>query len=158
MDHRRPQALAGKSAVWCDYIVVFARDVADKKVKAFVVEKDNPGYKATKIEQKFALRCVQNADIVLTDCRVSEEARLQKCESFADVANVLMGTRNGVAWAAVGNATAAYDIALTYSQRRTQPGRPDCQKPDDSIGPWSKCYGDLHRDATLLHSSRSPDR
>ena len=112
------------NAVWCDYIVVFARDVADKKVKAFVVEKDNPGYKATKIEQKFSLRCVQNADIVLTDCRVSEEARLQKCESFADVAKVLMGTRNGVAWAAVGNATAAYDIALTYSQRRTQFGRP----------------------------------
>jgi glutaryl-CoA dehydrogenase len=40
------------------------------------------------------------------------------------VAKVLMGTRNGVAWAAVGNATAAYDIALTYSQRRTQFGRP----------------------------------
>ena len=65
------------NAVWCDYIVVFARDVADKKVKAFVIEKDNPGYKATKIERKFALRCVQNADIVLTDCRVSEDARLQ---------------------------------------------------------------------------------
>jgi glutaryl-CoA dehydrogenase len=112
------------NAVWCDYIVVFARDVADKKVKAFVVEKDNPGYSATKIERKFALRCVQNADIVLTDCRVSEDARLQKCDSFVDAAKVLMGTRNGVAWAALGNATAAYDIALTYSQRRTQFGRP----------------------------------
>lgn len=112
------------NAVWCDYIIVFARDVADKQVKAFVVEQNNPGYKATKIERKFSLRCVQNADITLTDCRVSEDARLQRCNSFLDVAKVLAGTRNGVAWAALGNATAAYDIALTYSQRRTQFGRP----------------------------------
>lgn len=112
------------NAVWCDYIVVFARDVADKQVKAFVVEKGNPGYKATKIERKMSLRCVQNADIVLDNCRVSEDARLQKCRSFLDVAKVLTVTRNGVAWAAVGNATAAYDIALTYAERRIQFGKP----------------------------------
>jgi len=35
--------------VVCDYIVVYARDTADNQVKAFVVEKDNPGYAATKI-------------------------------------------------------------------------------------------------------------
>lgn len=112
------------NAVWCDYIIVFARDVADKQVKAFVVEKDNPGYSARKIERKVSLRCVQNADIVLDNCRVSEDARLKKCRSFMDVAKVLTGTRNGVAWAAVGNATAAYDIALTYAERRIQFGKP----------------------------------
>jgi glutaryl-CoA dehydrogenase len=112
------------NAVWCDYIVVYARDVADKQVKAFVVEKDNPGYKATKIEGKLSLRMVQNADITLTDCRVSEDARLQNCNSFKDCARVLMGTRNTVAWASLGNAVAAYDIALTYAQRRIQFGRP----------------------------------
>ncbi|MTI43870.1 glutaryl-CoA dehydrogenase [Roseibium hamelinense] len=112
------------NAVWCDYIIVFARDVADKQVKAFVVEKDNPGYSATKIERKLSLRCVQNADIVLSNCRVSEDARLKECRSFVDVAKVLAGTRNGVAWAAVGNATAAYDIALTYAERRVQFGKP----------------------------------
>jgi glutaryl-CoA dehydrogenase len=112
------------NAVWCDYIVVYARDVADKQVKAFVVEKDNPGYKATKIQGKLSLRMVQNADIVLTDCVVSEDARLQHCNSFKDCAKVLMGTRNTVAWASLGNAVAAYEIALTYAQRRTQFGRP----------------------------------
>jgi glutaryl-CoA dehydrogenase len=112
------------NAVWCDYIVVYARDVADKQVKAFVVEKDNPGYRATKIEGKVSLRIVQNADITLTDCRVSEDARLQNCNSFKDCARVLMGTRNTVAWASLGNAVAAYDIALTYAQRRIQFGRP----------------------------------
>ena len=112
------------NAVWCDYILVYARDVADKQVKAFVVEKDNPGYKATKIEQKVALRCVQNADIVLANCRVAEGARLQNCNSFADVAKVLTGTRNMVAWSSLGHGVAAYDIALNYAQRRVQFGRP----------------------------------
>jgi len=70
------------NAALCDFIVVYARDVADKQVKAFVVEKDNPGYKATKIQGKVSLCMVQNADITRTDCRVSEEARLQNCNSM----------------------------------------------------------------------------
>ena len=112
------------NAVWCDYIVVFARDTADNKVKAFVVEKDNPGYAATKIGGKMSLRIVQNANITLTDCRVSEDARLQNCNSFKDVAKVLAGTRNSIAWASAGHALACYDIALNYAQRRKQFGRP----------------------------------
>jgi glutaryl-CoA dehydrogenase len=112
------------NAVWCDYIVVYARDTADNQVKAFVVEKDNPGYAATKIGGKMSLRMVQNADIILTDCRVSEDARLQNCNSFKDVGKVLAGTRNSVAWGSAGHAVAAYDIALNYALRRKQFGRP----------------------------------
>jgi len=112
------------NAVWCDIIVVYARDTADNQVMAFVVEKDNPGYAATKIGGKMSLRIVQNADITLTDCRVSEDARLQNCTSFKDVGRVLAGTRNFVAWGAAGNALAAYEIALNYAQRRKQFGKP----------------------------------
>jgi glutaryl-CoA dehydrogenase len=112
------------NAVWCDVIVVFARDTQDGQVKAFVVEKDNPGYAASKIEGKVSLRIVQNADITLTDCRVSDDARLQNCNSFAGATLVLKGTRNMVSWASAGHGVAAYDIALNYAQRRTQFGRP----------------------------------
>jgi len=112
------------NAVWCDVIVVFARDTQDGQVKAFVVEKGNPGYAASKIDGKVALRMVQNADITLTDCRVSDDARLQNCNSFAGAALVLKGTRNTVSWASAGHGVAAYDIALNYAQRRTQFGRP----------------------------------
>jgi glutaryl-CoA dehydrogenase len=112
------------NAVWCDVIIVYARDVADKQVKAFIVEKGNPGYKATKIGGKVSLRMVQNADITLTDCRVAEENRLQNCSSFKDVAKVLAGTRNTVAWGSLGHGVAAYDIALNYAERRIQFGKP----------------------------------
>jgi glutaryl-CoA dehydrogenase len=110
--------------VWCDIIVTFARDVEDGQVKAFVVEKDDPGYHATKIGGKVALRMVQNADIVLDDVRLPEDRRLANCGSFADVAKVLMGTRNMVAWSSTGHAVAAYEMALTYAQRRVQFGKP----------------------------------
>src|SRR5262249_45354943 len=112
------------NAVWCDLIVVYARDTQDGQVKAFVVEKDNPGYAASKITGKVSLRMVQNADITLPDCQVSEDARLPGCTSFAGPARVLKGTRNTVAWSSAGHGVAAYDIALTYAQRRVQFGRP----------------------------------
>jgi glutaryl-CoA dehydrogenase len=112
------------NAVWCDVIVVFARDTQDGQVKALVVEKDNPGYAASKIEGKVSLKMVQNADITLTDCRVSDNARLQNCHSFAGAGLVLQRTRNTVSWASAGHGVAAYDIALNYAQRRVQFGRP----------------------------------
>ena len=80
------------NAVWCDVIVVYARDTQDGQVKAFVVEKGNPGCAASKITGKVALRMVQNADITLTGCRVCDDARLANCNSFADVAKVLKST------------------------------------------------------------------
>ena len=88
------------------------------------MEKDNPGYAATKIGGKMTLRIVQNADITLTDCRVSEDARLQNCNNFKDVAKVLAGTRNSIAWNSAGHAVASYEIALNYALRRKQFGKP----------------------------------
>lgn len=112
------------NAVWCDIIVVFARGVDDGQVKAFVVERGDTGFSATKIDGKVSLRIVQNADIVLDDVRLGDDRRLKRCSSFADVATVLMGTRNMVAWSSTGHAVAAYEIALNYAQRRSQFGRP----------------------------------
>ena len=86
------------NATFADLTIIWARDVADDSVKGFVVEKDTPGFVATKIENKASLRTVQNADIVLTDCRVDEAHRLQNANSFRDTARVLRTTRGGVTW------------------------------------------------------------
>lgn len=112
------------NATFADLIVVWARDVEDAKVKGFVVEKGTPGLSATKIQNKMALRMVENADITLTGCRVPEANRLAGAGSFRDTAGVLRRTRSGVAWAAVGVMTAAYEIALDYALRRRQFDRP----------------------------------
>ncbi|MGO1052173.1 acyl-CoA dehydrogenase family protein [Crossiella sp. CA198] len=112
------------NATFADLIVVWARDEADNKVKGFVVERGTPGFTATRIEHKVALRTVQNADITLTDCRVPEANRLQRATGFRDTADILRQTRGGVAWQAVGVMMGAYEKALAYATQREQFGRP----------------------------------
>ncbi len=111
-------------ATFADLIVVWAQDDQTGQVSGFVVEKDTPGFTATKILHKAALRGVPNADIVLQDVRVPVANKLANCRSFKDVANVLKTTRAGVAWGAVGHAQAAYELALAYAKQRSQFGRP----------------------------------
>jgi glutaryl-CoA dehydrogenase len=112
------------NATFADINVIWARDEASNQVKGFVVEKDTPGFLTKKIENKIALRVVQNALITLTDCRVPEANRLQNANSFKDTAKVLQMTRAGVAWIAVGCQMGAYEHALRYAQRRIQFGKP----------------------------------
>ena len=112
------------NATFSDITIIWARDEASNQVKGFIVKTDNPGYKAEKMEDKMALRTVQNAIITLTDCRVPESDRLQNANSFKDTARVLRMTRAGVAWQAVGCARGAYESALKYTKKREQFGKP----------------------------------
>ncbi|WP_448071343.1 acyl-CoA dehydrogenase family protein [Georgenia yuyongxinii] len=112
------------SAAYSDYLTVVARDAADGKAKAFLVRTDAPGVQLRKIGGKVALRMVNNADITLTGVRVSEEHRLQRVDSFADIAAMLRAMRAGVAWIATGVQAGAYEAALRYVLERHQFGRP----------------------------------
>ena len=106
-----------------DITIIWARDEADNQVKGFIVPTSTPGYSATRIENKQALRIVQNADIVLDNVIVPETNRLQKSQSFRETAAVLRLTRAEVAWAAVGNSIGAYEAALKYANERIQFGK-----------------------------------
>jgi glutaryl-CoA dehydrogenase len=112
------------NGTFADVTVVWARDVADDQVKGFVVERGTPGLSATKIENKLALRTVQNADVVLDGCRVPAANHLEQANSFADTNRVLRQTRGGVAWSAVGCQLGAYERAVAYAAERVQFGRP----------------------------------
>ncbi|WP_458315723.1 acyl-CoA dehydrogenase family protein [Mycolicibacterium brisbanense] len=112
------------NATFGDLTIIWAKDVADGQVKGFIVANDTPGFSTTKLEDKIALRIVQNALITLDDVRVDEADRLQNANSFRDTAEVLRMTRAGVAWMAVGCARGAYDNALKYAVEREQFGRP----------------------------------
>src|SRR5262249_46298518 len=83
------------NATWCDITIVWARDVADNQVKGFIVEnKNTPGFSVEKIQNKIALKVVQNGEITLDNCRVPDANRLQGGKgTFRDTALVLRGTR-----------------------------------------------------------------
>ena len=106
------------NATFADLIVIWAKDVEDGQVKGFVVEKGAPGLATDKLQDKIALRVVQNARITLDDVRVPEADRLANARSFRDTAEVLRLTRAGVAWMAVGCGRGAYEHALAYATAR----------------------------------------
>ena len=110
-------------AFTADYLAVFARDVADGQVKAFLVDREAPGVTLEKIHGKTALRMMQNADITLENVRVPEAQRLQNCNSFKDVAAMLRVMRSDVAWIATGIQAGAYEAALRYVRSREQFGK-----------------------------------
>jgi glutaryl-CoA dehydrogenase len=112
------------NGTFADVVVVFARDVADDQVKTFVVERGTPGFTASKIEDKFALRTVQNADLTFTGCRIPAADKLEGGNSFRDVNKVLKVTRGGVAWSGVGCQLGAYEAAVAYAKERVQFGKP----------------------------------
>jgi glutaryl-CoA dehydrogenase len=107
-----------------DVNVIWARDLDDHQVKGFLVERGTPGYHVEKLEGKIALRVVQNANIVLENCRVPEANRLPGVNGFRDVARQLAVTRAAVAWAMCGTAAGAYERTLDYANNRMQFGRP----------------------------------
>jgi len=113
------------NSTWCDVSIIWARDVADNQVKAFIVEnKTTPGFKVEKIQNKIALKVVQNGLITMENCRIPEANRLQEDASFRDTAKVLKMTRFMVGWEATGCAMGAYENAVKYAQERLQFGKP----------------------------------
>src|SRR5579863_5474629 len=71
------------NSTWCDVSVIWARDVADNQVKAFLIEnKSTPGFTVQKIQNKIALKVVQNGEITMKDVRVPEANHLQAGKSF----------------------------------------------------------------------------
>lgn len=112
------------NGTFCDYMLVWARDEADGTVRGFIVDAALPGVSRSRIEHKIALRTVQNADIVFRDVRVAEADRFAGIGSFEDTNELLRGSRILVAWQAVGQQLAAFDVARQHAVERQQFGRP----------------------------------
>jgi glutaryl-CoA dehydrogenase len=112
------------NGTFCDYMLVWARDEAAGAIRGFIVDAALPGVSRSRIENKIALRTVQNADIVFRDVRVAETDRFAGISSFEDTNELLRGSRIMVAWQAVGQQLAAFDVARQHAVERQQFGRP----------------------------------
>ncbi|TQJ29612.1 acyl-CoA dehydrogenase family protein [Microbacterium sp. SLBN-146] len=115
-------ASGGITFVWAR--VVDEESEHDGNVRCFLVEQDRLGYTGTVITGKVSLRGIHQAHIALDDVRVPLDAVLPGTKTFKDASTVLYATRSGVAWSALGHATACYEAALTYAKERVQFGKP----------------------------------
>lgn len=112
------------NGTFCEHMLLWSRDADSGKVRGFILDGSLPGVTRTKIEHKIALRTVQNAHIVLENVRVEERDRFCGVESFSDTNKLLRGSRISVAWQAVGQQFAAFDVARAYALERQQFGKP----------------------------------
>lgn len=96
----------------------------DGQVRCFLVPQDTDGYRAEIISGKASLRAIHQALIEYDGVKLPASAVLPGSRSFKDASTVLFATRLGVAWSAVGHATAMVDAALSYATQREQFSRP----------------------------------
>jgi alkylation response protein AidB-like acyl-CoA dehydrogenase len=109
-----------------DFYVVFARtDPVERKITAFVVEKDRPGFSVAKLEQKMGIKGSPTGSPVLEDVRVPAENVVGEVgRGLAVALATLERTRLGAAAQAVGIAQGATDYATNYAKERITFGRP----------------------------------
>jgi len=102
----------------CQAVVVWAtldKSKGRAAIKSFVVEKDRPGVKVTKLEDKLGIRASDTAAIVFEDCRIPYDNILGSPEikpegGFKGVMKTFDATRPTVAAMAIGVARAALEF------------------------------------------------
>jgi alkylation response protein AidB-like acyl-CoA dehydrogenase len=116
------------NAQYADIVVTMAitdRAASQHGVSAFLVEKQVPGFRVGKKENKLGMRASATGELVFANCRLPESQLLGKPgEGFVDSLRILDGGRISIAALSVGTAQGAYDAALKYSMQRKQFGRP----------------------------------
>jgi hypothetical protein len=109
----------------CVAMAVTDRAAAQHGISAFLVEKDTPGFRLGKKENKLGLRASATGEVIFEGCRLGASQMLGKLnEGFVDSLKILDGGRISIAALSIGMAQGAYDAALRYSKMRKQFGRP----------------------------------
>ena len=101
---------------------------AHRGISAFVVEK-GPGFTVGPNMEKLGYRGVDTCELIFDNCRVPARnlVGLEEGQGFRQVMEALEAGRINIAARAVGVATAAFEEAIRYAQRRRAFGKPIAQ-------------------------------
>ena len=102
--------------------IIWAR--TDDGVRGFLIPTGTPGFTATPIEPKLAMRASIQCDIALDGIRVPADAILPGAAGLRGPFACLNEARYGIIWGAMGAARDAYEVALGYALERRQFGKP----------------------------------
>lgn len=108
------------------YIVIAQTDAAKrhKGINALIVEKGMPGFVVGKKEDKMGIRGSDTHSLMFTDVKVPKANRIgEDGFGFTFAMTTLNGGRIGIASQALGIASGAYELALTYSKERKAFGK-----------------------------------
>ncbi|MGI8859444.1 MAG: acyl-CoA dehydrogenase family protein [Rubrobacteraceae bacterium] len=111
------------NASFSDVAVIWAR-TDDGKISGFLVEGNNPGFRADVLPRKGSQRSAWQTHITLEGCRIPEENRLPGASGLGSTLSILTHSRYGVGWDGLGQASDCYEVALAYAKEREQFGQP----------------------------------
>ena len=94
-------------------------------ITAFLIERDAPGFRVGKHENKLGLRGSSTTELICEDCRLPKDAMLGELNmGFKVFMKTLDGGRISIGALALGIAQGAFDEALKYAQQRVQFDQP----------------------------------
>ena len=95
-----------------------------RRISAFVVETDSPGFSVSRLEHKLGIRGSPTAELAFDEVRVPIANRIgAEGDGFDLAMRTLDRSRPGIAAQAVGIAQGALDAAAAYAGQRRQFGR-----------------------------------
>ena len=95
-----------------------------RKIAAFVVEKDTPGFEYGVLEDKLGLRGSDTRELVFKDCRIPVANKLgEEGQGFRAFMKTLEAGRISIGAMALGLAQGALDTALPFAKERKQFGK-----------------------------------
>ncbi len=117
------------SATHADVFIVFVRtsreDKPSRGITCLVVEKDTPGFRVSKKEDKLGIRASSTCELVFEECRVPKANVLGAVgRGFPVAMELLDGGRIGIASQAIGIARASIEASVRYAKERHAFGRP----------------------------------
>src|SRR6266513_4914536 len=108
--------------------IVFANanpDAGYKGITAFIIERDFPGFRVGKKEDKTGIRASSTCELILEDCRIPKENVLGEAGKGYKIAiETLNEGRIGIGAQMLGVARGALEHAVAYSKEHRQFGKP----------------------------------
>merc|ERR1719311_1280860 len=104
-------------------MIVWAKLDTDNEIHGFVLEREMEGVETPKIEGKLSLRASTTGMIMLDDCRVPKENKLN-VKGLKGPFSCLNQARFGIAWGTMGAAEDCFHRARDYTLNRSQFGKP----------------------------------
>jgi len=110
-----------------DIFIVFATvdpSAGYRGITAFLVERDLPGFRVGKKEDKLGIRASSTCELLLEDCRVPRSAVLGEVgKGYKTAIETLNEGRIGIGAQMLGLAQGALDHAVAYTKERRQFGK-----------------------------------
>jgi alkylation response protein AidB-like acyl-CoA dehydrogenase len=109
------------------YVVLAVTDPGAERdrISAFIVDREAPGLRIGKKEDKLGLRASDTSEVAFEDCEVPDGALIgEEGKGYGQAMAVLERGRIGIGAMAVGIGRAALDAAIAYGTQRQAFGKP----------------------------------